>query len=140
MKKILVVLLVLSLCYFVSCTSNSQIDSDYSSIDRTLRLNSGEKWKASGAMTNGMNKMNTIVKKLDIKSFDSRVIGYELDFEIRMMMSVCGATGEAHDQFHHYLDPLKEQIRGLQIANDIAKVPLLKSINKYLDEYENYFN
>ncbi|WP_271784152.1 hypothetical protein [Aquimarina algiphila] len=140
MKKSFIVIMVLLLCCFLSCTSNAKIDSNHSSIERTLQLNNGEKRKASGAMTNGINKMNTIVEELDIKSFDPSVIGYKLDFEIRMMMSVCGATGEAHNQFHYYLDPLKEQINGLQIANDIAKAPLLKSIKTHLNLYEDYFN
>ncbi len=128
------------LCCFLSCKTNIDAEIDEFSIDKTLRLNNGKKWKASGSMTYGMTKINEIIDEIDIESFDPKLIGYKLDSEIRMMMSICGATGEAHDQFHYYLDPLKEQINGLRIANEIAKEPLLTSIKIHLDSYKNYFN
>ncbi|WP_346882658.1 hypothetical protein [uncultured Algibacter sp.] len=140
MRKYLIVTITIFFTCFLSCKSNNDVEINQCSIDRTLQLNHGKKWKASGSMTNGINKMNTVIATVDMETFNPKMIGYKLNFEIRMMMSMCNAAGDAHDQFHYYLDPLEDQINGLQIANDIAKEPLLNSIKSHLNNYKKYFN
>ncbi|WP_299183959.1 hypothetical protein [uncultured Aquimarina sp.] len=140
MRKCFIISITMFFCCFFSCNPNSDKEINQSAGAKTLRLNNGKKWKATGSMINGMDKMNAILEGLDMESFDQKMIGYKLNFEIRMMMSMCTATGEAHNQFHYYLDPLKEQVNGLQIVNDMSKEPLLKAIKSHLDAYNDYFN
>ncbi len=37
-----------------------------------MRLNCGKKWKVSGSIINGMNKLNTIIAEVNVQSFDSK--------------------------------------------------------------------
>lgn len=105
-----------------------------------LRLNKGEKWEVSNGISTRIEKMGDIIKATDIQNFDPAELSYTLHVEIRMMTSICATKGEAHNQLHNYIDPLKEQVSGLRIANNVAKGPLLQSIQTYLHQYKTYFN
>jgi len=94
----------------------------------------------SAGITSRIMKMIAIVEATNINTFDPSEVSYKLHQEIQMMTSLCNIKGEAHNQLHNYIDPLTEQVLGLRIANDIAKVPLLQSIHIYLKTYNTYFN
>jgi len=140
MKTNFIIIAVFMEAILLSCNPTTLDRSNHTTLDRTLRLNDGHRWKANEVMTRGIKKMITIVDTANGESFDTGKVAYRLDFEIRMMMSVCDPSSSAHDQFHNYLYPLKEQINGLRIANAVSKGPLLKSIKRHLNVYNTYFN
>lgn len=137
MKQLIYTLLLIGL--LTSCDNKKNKGDDYLYQISELKLNNGKKWQANRANSKGIAKMEKIIDTLDVKTFNPAKVSYYLNREITMMMTMCGIAGEAHDQFHNYVIPLREQINGLQLANDIAKEPLLASIRQELVRYERYF-
>lgn len=131
--------ITLSLCV-VSCDHDSETSINKTSSSNELVLNQGEKWDVSTGMTSQILKMASIIETTDIAIFDPPEVSYKLHQEIKMMTSLCSTKGEAHRQLHNYINPLTEQVVGLRIANDVAKAPLLQSIQTYLNTYNTYFN
>lgn len=123
-----------------SCDQDSGTPISGISSGNELVLNQGKKWDLSTGMTSQILKMISIIETTDVATFDPPEISYKLHQEIKMMTSLCSTKGEAHRQLHNYIDPLTEQVLGLRIANDIAKAPLLQSIQTYLNTYNTYFN
>jgi hypothetical protein len=123
----------------LSCGLDNEIPTSQESTSNDLTLNEGNAWEVNGGISAGIKKMKTLIKTTDVETFNPSELSYKLHLEIRMMTSLCSTKGEAHNQLHNYIDPLKEQIQGLRIANEIAKAPLLLSIQTYLDNYNTYF-
>lgn len=139
MTKVFSILTGVFILSIVSCDYKSETTTEISS-NKELVLNQGEKWDVNTGITSQIRKMTSIVETIDVTSFDPPQVSYTLHQEIKMMTSLCSTKGEAHNQLHNYIDPLTEQVLGLRIANDIAKAPLLQSIQTYLKTYNTYFN
>lgn len=59
-----------------------------------------------------------------------------LEKEFSGILEKCTMKGEAHEQLHNYLLPLKSKIEELKAHPETAKI---KAVQSYLLEYENYF-
>jgi hypothetical protein len=108
---------------------------DHSHQAATVQLNNGARWAANPETTEGINKMMMLIEgaekaeSLDIEEFRSL-----LHKEFRMIFQKCTMTGEAHEQLHNYLFPLKEQMDNMQgTPEEIAE------FKKYLNTYSQYF-
>ena len=60
----------------------------------------------------------------------------ELDKEFNVILQKCTMTGEAHNQLHNYLLPLKEQYEQLDENSGSESVQKIKD---YLHIYSSYF-
>jgi hypothetical protein len=137
MKRIIYLLIVALV--FTSCTKKSTEqekyvnDTDHTALDSELKLNDGERWEANIETTEGINNMLLLIdafRKDD--SADYTALKDNLTFEFTTIFKKCTMKGEAHDQLHNYLLPLKTLI-------DNASNENVEQIIAYLNTYQNYF-
>ncbi len=155
-KKLLIPAAVFAL-FMVGCMGNdSKVDTEYEntgaevphfesedhqagliSLEDEVQLKNGEKWEANIETTEGIHNMLALVKKQESKETPDYVgLKENLDKEFNIVLEKCTMTGEAHDQLHHYLLPLKARIDKLyQNANKEA----IEDIKNYLLTYHDYF-
>jgi len=102
-----------------------------------LGLNNGNKWKANAETTEGIKKMMNLVNEyLKKGDTDSQKLGESLEKEFTTVLQKCTMTGEAHEQLHNYLLPLKAKFDRLKETNNVESV---NEIQTYLNNYNNYF-
>jgi hypothetical protein len=64
------------------------------------------------------------------------VLKEKLNFEFALILKKCTMKGEAHNQLHNYLIPLKLKINNLEDSN---KDEIKKEIIVYLEQYSLFF-
>lgn len=99
-----------------------------------VKLNNGKKWKASASTTNSILLMKAKVKAFDYSGGSIENLQASLDAEFENLLKTCTMTGEAHEQLHAYLVPLKRQIDSLENPSDSVA-----ALKHYLDQYKEYF-
>jgi len=109
--------------------------------DEVLQLNNGNLWEANLETTEGINNM-----KLLIKSFSERdnmeayaTVKQNLKKEFGTIIAKCTMTGEAHNQLHKYLVPMKDLFDGLAASDLDTRKSSLNKINTHLEGYTKYF-
>jgi len=107
----------------------------------TVTLNNGSKWKANPETTAGIGNMiqlmNSFTQTDNSKSFID--LESKLSDEFDLIFKNCTMKGEAHNQLHNYLFPLKELFEGLK-SNDLnSQKENFDKLNSYLTSYSNYF-
>lgn len=107
-----------------------------------LKLNNGSKWIANPETITGVNNMIAIlanpVEEERIILYVAR--GQQLMEEFKLLVSNCTMTGEAHDQLHNYILPLKEKIELLSNCEDITTCDLTAfDILRFLNKFNDYF-
>lgn len=102
-----------------------------------VELNQGKKWKANPETIEGIGNMLKLVEDGQrTKAAPSRL--YEpLLVEFKTIFEKCTMKGDAHDQLHNYLIPLKGQLEGLNVSG--ADTTNLKTLENYLLLFPNYF-
>jgi len=165
MKKTFKLILVIALLVFaVSCDSKTGKIHDHSAAQQTdehqqekpasqqtneqenaegdvLQLNNGNLWEANLETTAGIDNM-----KLLIKSFSEgdnmeayATVKQNLEKEFGTIIAKCTMTGEAHNQLHKYLVPMKDLFDGLASSDLEIRKASLNKINIHLEEYTKYF-
>ncbi|HEY9168725.1 MAG TPA: hypothetical protein VIN72_04500 [Lutibacter sp.] len=121
--------------------ANKQTDEHELEGDEVLQLNNGNLWEANLETTEGINKM-----KLLIKSFSERDnmeaytnLKHNLEKEFGTIITKCTMTGEAHNQLHIYLVPMKDLFEGMGAPDLNSRKESLDKINQHLEEYAKYF-
>jgi len=109
--------------------------------NEVLQLNNGNLWEANLETTEGINNM-----KLLIKSFSERdnmeayaKVKQNLEMEFGTIIAKCTMTGEAHNQLHKYLVPMKDLFDGLAASDLEIRKASLNQINIHLEAYTKYF-
>lgn len=97
-----------------------------------VALNNGEKWEANPETTEGINNMLVLIEDFEEENGDYDQLREDLQNEFKMIFQKCTMKGEAHDQLHNYLLPLKAKIANPSHDN-------LDDITAYLRTYPNYF-
>ncbi len=107
---------------------------DHEAHTSKVMLNDGKKWKANVETTEGIANMLTLIHEYDAsaepESYED--LQEKLQAEFRDIFKKCTMTGEAHDQLHNYLLPLKEKLEKVTEEN-------LYDIESYLHTYSEYF-
>lgn len=107
-----------------------------------LTLNNGNKWIANMETIDGIKNMIAIIAE---PMEEDRIIlfvarGQQLMTEFETLVSKCNMTGEAHEQLHHYILPLKEKIELLMNCEDITTCDLTQlDILRHLHLFGEYF-
>lgn len=102
-----------------------------------LILNNGAKWQANTETTVGINNMLKLVDDyMNNKNTDTKVLGQNLEKEFTDILQKCTMSGEAHNQLHNFLLPLKDKIEHLK---ENQKTEEVKEIQSYLKNYNTYF-
>ena len=150
MKKVTVLILaILATILVVSCNQNKKqqttepvqtVEESHES-EAVLKLNNGDLWMANAETTEGIQKMNQFVANFtDMENMEAYPeLKSKLEAEFGTIISKCTMTGEAHDQLHTYLLPMKPLFKDLA-ADDLATRKLsLEKLAKHLSEYSAYF-
>lgn len=106
-----------------------------------LSLNNGEKWQANAETTQGVNNLKALISAFEdsenIASYQS--LAKDLKTEFQLIFKRCTMKGEAHNQLHHFLIPIKDSL-DILAANDIsAAKDAVVDLKKHLLLYDQYF-
>lgn len=100
-----------------------------------LKTDNGKPWIANPETTEGINNMISLVKEQ--KTADNIVeLKEQLEAEFTLIFKRCTMKGQAHEQLHHYLLPLKRKINELEKPNFHTSI---RELADYLDQYKYYF-
>ncbi len=100
-----------------------------------VTLDNGKLWIANPETTQGIHNMQKILSERKQEA-SGAVLKEALEKEFEMIFEKCTMEGEAHEQLHNYLLPLKRKLNQLDGTNDAE---VLTDIESYLKEYPNYF-
>lgn len=145
MKTFIRLMISLLIIGFYSCKQNEQQkiiveetevehDTDFQFPDVSLK--EGQLWEANAETTQGIKNMQKIIAEFPNESGNSEELTSHLKAEFAMIFKKCTMTGEAHEQLHNYLIPLKTKINSLSEVVTNEKTTDLKN---YLEDYFNYF-
>jgi sensor c-di-GMP phosphodiesterase-like protein len=106
-----------------------------------LQLNKGQKWQANPATTKGINKMQSILT--EYSALDQLDACYSLKDSLETtfngIIQECTMKGEAHEQLHHYLFPMKKQFKALGSDKLDSCQVAYQRLDKHLNMYSDYF-
>lgn len=102
-------------------------------IEKThVSLNNGKRWEANIETNEGIFNMLYLIDNFNAQDQTYEALQADLQNEFRTIFKKCTMTGEAHNQLHNYLIPLKEKIEQVSAEN-------LNDIRDYLNTYKDYF-
>ncbi|WP_442787177.1 hypothetical protein [Flavobacterium suncheonense] len=102
---------------------------------KEVTLDNGQLWIANPETTEGIKNMQKIISERQQETTGSDLKA-ALENEFQMIFEKCTMKGEAHNQLHNYLLPLKMKLNQLDGTNDEE---VISEIDTYLKEYSNYF-
>lgn len=137
MKKLLIFSFAI---LFAACQPTGENGHNHESHDHgghvdensSVALNNGQRWEANPETNEGIKNMINLVADFDQQNGDYEALQSNLQSEFRDIFKKCTMTGEAHDQLHNYLLPLKERLEKVSPEN-------IKGILSYLHTYSDYF-
>ncbi|MHB1148258.1 MAG: hypothetical protein ACYC01_11785 [Lutibacter sp.] len=150
MKKITILsVVILVTVLVVSCNQNKKqqaaeplqtVEESHES-EEVLQLNNGDLWMANAETTKGIQKMSQLVGNFtDTENMEAyRELKTKLEAEFGTIISKCTMTGEAHDQLHNYLLPMKPLFKDLAAEDLATRKSGLEKLAKHLSEYSAYF-
>jgi hypothetical protein len=102
-----------------------------------VSLNVGQLWEANTETTQGIKNMQQLLDSYPKENGNPAELIAGLKAEFGMIFKKCTMTGEAHEQLHNYLIPLKTKIESLSepISDENRN-----DLKRYLEDYFNYFN
>lgn len=142
MKRIKLVLVFLAFTAIGSCQSKGDktskevaISGKHTETLAKVTLNNGQLWQANPETTLGIKSMQKIIAEFNPKE-SALTLKENLTAEFALIFKKCTMNGEAHNQLHNYLYPLKLKINSIEETNkDVKK----SKIAVYLDKYSLYF-
>lgn len=105
--------------------------------DHNVQLDHGRTWSANPETTEGIAAMKALVDGYHAVNGNGAHVKDSLLVEFKDIFAKCTMTGEAHDQLHNFLIPLKGMLDSLGTAPDSAK---LAALGNYLGTYGQYFH
>jgi hypothetical protein len=152
MKKTIKIFTLASVVFFmVSCKNTTekkpienqpqQSEEQHHTEVEILKLNNGNLWEANSETTEGINAMLQLMNNF---SDDENPTAYatlkqELETEFKTIVEKCTMTGEAHDQLHVFIVPMRDLFNGLTISDIENSKENFNKLNAHLQEYKNYF-
>ena len=120
---------------------NGHHTDDHSHAAKAVQLNNGEKWPANAETTTGIRNMSALIDNYNDapETEDCRALKAKLASEFDKLIQQCTMTGEAHDQLHNYLTPLREKFEELETADGEQCNKVISEIKSQLDNYNNFF-
>ena len=152
MKSHFKLLIALSLIIsFTSCnnekskedgnTEKNKVEANHHEGESKVNLNNGEAWEANQETTDGINNM---IQLMDDYTETENVEAYKslsdtLDSEFNLIFKKCTMKGEAHNQLHNYLFPMKAKFKSLASEDLNESKAAFGELKEHLAEYKNYF-
>lgn len=103
----------------------------------TVTLDDGKKWKANAETTEGVEKMKSITQGAIAQNKAPADVLPALEQEFKTIFEKCTMTGEAHNQLHNFLIPVKASLDSLK--SETASAKNFQELNRYLETYPQYF-
>ncbi len=108
-----------------------------------IKLNNGEKWEANPETTEGIMNMKMVIEEYSKQPASTREyyqgLAQKLAGYFDGIIQNCTMKGEAHEQLHNYLIPMKPYLEKIG-SGDAKTAEEAKSVlTKYLTLYDNYF-
>lgn len=152
MKKAnFLIIVLLATILVVSCSNEKnkkqeiavpvQTEKETHESEGVLKLNNGDLWMANAETTEGIEKMKQLIANFnDTENMEAYAeLKTKLEAEFGTIISKCTMTGEAHDQLHNYLLPMKPLFKDLAAEDLETRKAGLEKLNKHLSEYSAYF-
>ena len=150
MKKVSILsIAIVAAILVVSCDQNkkqqsiepAQTEEEAHESEGVLKLNNGDLWMANAETTEGIQKMTQLIANFseseNLEAYPE--LKKKLETEFGTIISKCTMTGEAHDQLHNYLLPMKPLFIDLAAENLETRKTALEKLTKHLSEYSAYF-
>jgi hypothetical protein len=115
--------------------------ADGHTIGMNVELNDGAKWTADRETTRIIAVMQGMLGEFPKNPTieDYRELHKKLLTQFQSLLQKCTMTGEAHEQLHNYLMPLKAMIDKLEKGNLDACNTILPDMKDYLMKYSHFF-
>ncbi|MCU0356339.1 MAG: hypothetical protein MUE95_02040 [Cyclobacteriaceae bacterium] len=127
-------LIIILLIGLVGCRHSHREDEQRNELTEQVTLNDGKRWLANAETTAGIKAMISAIDTTDPLTTESvATLKDVLQENFASILKQCTMKGEAHNQLHHYLVPLKKEIDQLSIEN----IPVVRA---HLLKYDVYFN
>ncbi len=158
MKKAINSIIILAVLVFaISCGQHSEnkhehehehdndsaeaVEEHHHATDIGVSLDNGKLWIANPETTTGINNMIKLMSSFTNKeSLDAfATLNKNLNDEFNEIFKQCTMTGEAHNQLHNYLHPLKGMIDGVGSSDIKTCRTDFDKLQKHLSEYSSYF-
>ena len=106
-----------------------------------IQLNDGSKWEANIETTEGVIKMQKLLKTQATTTIEEyHLIANKLNAMKNKVVKECTMKGASHDNLHIWLYPLIEKVTALTESNHISDASKIKqSIVENLNAYSDYF-
>ncbi|TJY35790.1 hypothetical protein [Pontimicrobium aquaticum] len=106
-----------------------------------IQLNNGSKWETNIETTEGVEKMQELLKAQSTASIDDyHQLANQLNEVKNKVVKECTMKGASHDNLHIWLYPLIEKVSALSKTNDIDEASKIKqSIIDNVNAYTTYF-
>jgi len=106
-----------------------------------LTLNNENKWKVNAETHQGMTQIKVILENMDPLTLEDYVLmGDKCDEQTSFIISNCSMTGEAHNQLHHVLHPILNDISALQNSVNLEDASAaMMSLEDNLHDYFTHF-
>jgi hypothetical protein len=148
MKKKLLIIGIVLIGSLSSCSSEKKVEEKKESevthvvedIDG-LALNDGKKWIANSETHEGMTQIKVILDNMDSLTLeDYNLMGDKCNEQTSFIISNCSMDGEAHNQLHHVLHPILDDIDSLMHASTIddCKAAVSSLENNLLDYFAHF--
>ena len=157
MQKNIICILAMAGFFFVACqqTKEPDVKAETTNVDKRnvytgadgktvgidVKLNKGAKWEANVETTNEVGAMVGMVNELPVNPSDEdyKALQKKLPISFQTIIQKCTMKGEAHQQLHNYLMPLKEKIDMLKDSDLAVSKKLASDIKDYLLKYSHFF-
>ncbi len=145
-------ILLVGLIY--SCENTTKENHDHEQAEKVVKaeehhesenngivLDNGKRWIANPETTAGIENMinilNSFNEKENVEAYGK--LTEELKSEFTMIFEKCTMTGEAHNQLHHFLVPIKNLLETLPSSDLKQCQESFGNLNKHLAKYNEYF-
>jgi hypothetical protein len=135
-----------------SCGNQPKDNGDYVQTEKTentdehqtkngLALDDGKLWIANPETTTGVenmiNMMNSFSERDNVVAYGQ--LTEKLESEFAMIFQKCTMIGEAHNQLHNFLIPIKDLFETLPSADLNQCQDSFDKLNSHLKEYKKFF-
>jgi len=126
MKKTAQLFLAVTVLFFaISCKNTTEKKSEQVQPQQTeeqhhneveeLQLNKGKLWEANSETSEGINAMLELMANFsELENPEAyATLKQNLETQFKTIIEKCSMTGEAHDQLHLFIVPMKDLFNGL---------------------------
>ena len=146
-KTASLLVLIISLASCSNTTTDKKVETTKEEKNETvhpkneLSLDNGKRWVANPETTEGINAM---IQLMDSFSEQDNAASYKalsdsLESEFTLIFKRCTMKGEAHNQLHNFLFPMKAKFKDLA-STDLAECKMtFDELKTHLAAYSSYF-